>query len=163
MRTSGQGIGLLIAREDKRNKAYLDSRGIPTIGIGHTGPEVHLGLVWTDDQIAATFAADLAAFEAAVGDCVKVALLRHQFDALVSFSYNCGKSALSRGGAGGGPSGILRALNAGDYVGAAAAFDNWHLPPEIVSRRNAEREQFKGTSFEPRIEEETARDFRKIA
>jgi lysozyme len=152
MKTSRQGIDLLMAREGKRNKAYLDSRGIPTIGVGHTGPEVHLGLVWTDEQVAAAFAADLVVFEAAVEACVKVPLSGHQFDALVSFSYNCGRAALARGGSGNGPSGILCALNAGDYAGAAAAFDDWHFPPEIASRRNGEREQFKGTRFEPRME-----------
>ena len=50
----------LIAEEGTSHSAYLDTLGVPTIGIGHTGPEVHLGLVWTDDQIAAAFDTDLA-------------------------------------------------------------------------------------------------------
>lgn len=151
MKTSLQGIDLLIAREDKRNKAYLDTRGIPTIGVGHTGPEVRLGLVWTDRQVEAVFAGDLLRFEAAVNGCVRVPLEQHQFDALVSFSYNCGERALAYGAAGGSSS-ILCALNARDYAGAATAFDHWHSPPAIVPRRNGEREQFKGTAFCARIE-----------
>ena len=50
----------LKAEEGLSHTAYLDTLSIPTIGIGHTGPEVHLGLVWTDDQIAAAFERDLA-------------------------------------------------------------------------------------------------------
>lgn len=44
--------------EGREHKAYLDTEGIPTIGIGHTGPEVHLGLIWTDEQIDKAFAKD---------------------------------------------------------------------------------------------------------
>jgi hypothetical protein len=58
---------------------------------------------------------------------------------------NVGAGALAHGGDNNGPSGILRALIKGDKVGAAKAFDNWHIPSEITSRRNAERQQFKGT------------------
>ena len=152
MNVSDHGLELLMEREGKRNAAYLDSRGIPTIGIGHTGPEVHMGLVWTDEQVKAALARDLAAFEHAVDVCVGVPLEQYQFDALVSFEFNAGKNALSAGNHG-GPSGILRALNSGDYAGAARAFDNWHIPPEIAARRTAEREQFKGTRFEARIED----------
>jgi lysozyme len=41
-------------------EAYLDTLGIPTIGIGHTGPEVHLGLKWSYDQCMATYYGDYA-------------------------------------------------------------------------------------------------------
>jgi GH24 family phage-related lysozyme (muramidase) len=44
-----------------------------------------------------------------------------------------------------------RRLNAGDYAGAALQFDRWHIPPEITSRRNGEREQFRGTAFRARL------------
>jgi len=30
-----------------------------TIGVGHTGPEVHEGLEWTDAQVDAAYASDL--------------------------------------------------------------------------------------------------------
>ena len=47
--------------EGLRLTAYPDplSHGEPyTIGYGHTGPEVHLGLVWTQDQAAAALQSD---------------------------------------------------------------------------------------------------------
>lgn len=150
MKTSDQGIDLLIAREGLRTEAYLDSRGIPTIGVGHTGPEVHMGLVWTKEKCREVFVQDLERFEQAVNECVKLPLEQFEFDALVSFSFNCGERALAHGN-NGGPSSILKALNAGNLTLAAAAFDNWHSPPEIAARRNGEREQFKGAAFEARI------------
>lgn len=56
----------LISEEGFRNAAYLDSLGIPTIGVGHTGPEVHLGLVWSDDLVNSTLDADIASKTAQV-------------------------------------------------------------------------------------------------
>lgn len=149
MQMSQQGIDLLIAREGSRTHAYLDSKGIPTIGIGHTGPEVNLGLVWTEQQVKDAFFKDIESFEKAVNDAVQVPLEQHQFDALVSFSYNCGARALAYGN-NGGPSSILRALNAGDYEGAGRAFNNWMADPEVRTRRAGERDQFLGIAFEPR-------------
>jgi lysozyme len=144
MKTSDQGLKILIDREAAKKNAYLDSVGVPTIGVGHTGPEVHMGLVWTDDQIKAAFAQDIDRFEQAVNGAVTVTLAQHQFDALVSFSFNVGVGAFQK-------STLVKKINLGDFAGAAAQFDVWHIPPEITSRRNGEREQFKGTAFTARI------------
>ena len=144
MKISQQGLDLLVAREGRRNKAYLDSVGVWTIGVGHTGPEVHEGLVWTDAEIEAALRADIARFEDAINDSVTVGLEQYQFDALVSFAYNVGIGAFKS-------STLLKRINAMRFDEAALQFDRWHIPPEITSRRNAEREQFKGTAFEARI------------
>jgi lysozyme len=50
----------LQAFEGLRLKAYLDTVGVWTIGYGHTGPEVHEGLVWTNEQAEAQLDADIA-------------------------------------------------------------------------------------------------------
>lgn len=50
--------GLIAFEEGRRHDAYQDTRGIWTIGIGHTGPEVHEGLTWSDDEIDAQFDKD---------------------------------------------------------------------------------------------------------
>ncbi len=146
---SGQGLALLIEREGKRNQAYRDSKGIWTIGVGHTGPDVHEGLVWLDQQVAEALRRDLAWAEAAVNNGVHGALEQFEFDALVSFIFNIGAGQWAS-------STLLRLINEGDMDGAAAQFDRWHIPAEIASRRNGEREQFKGTRFEARIEEAMA-------
>lgn len=145
MKTSAAGLALLIEREGKRNKAYLDSVGVPTIGVGHTGPEVHLRLTWTDDQVMEVLRKDIERFEMAVNDAVLVELDQYQFDALVSFAFNVGVGAFKS-------STLVRLLNLGRSVEEVAAqFDRWNIPPEIISRRNGEREQFKGAALKARI------------
>lgn len=144
MKTSQQGLDLLIEREGSRKRAYQDSTGVWTIGIGHTGPEVYDGLYWTEDQVREAFAKDIEKYESLVNTAVKVDIPQHAFDALVSFAFNVGSGAFRF-------STLLRLLNAGDSAGAAVQFDRWHIPPEITSRRNGEREQFRGSRFVARI------------
>jgi lysozyme len=50
----------LIAEEGWKNIAYRDTLGVWTIGVGHTGPEVHEGLVWADSLVGSTLDADIA-------------------------------------------------------------------------------------------------------
>lgn len=146
MKISDQGLDLLIRREGKRNDAYLDTADPPvwTIGVGHTGPEVHAGLHWSDEQVAEALRNDLAWVEAAIAESVKVDIPQYSHDALASFTFNVGAAGEEH-------STVVRRINAGDMDGAAAAFDMWHIPPSIISRRNGEREQFKGAAFEPTI------------
>lgn len=149
MKTSPQGIQLLKDREACRLKPYRDTKGVWTDGWGNTHGVVPNGPPITQEKADADFAHHIEVFEKAVNDCVEVPLEPHQFDALVSFSHNCGKNALAYG-SNGGPSSILRALNAGDYDGAGKAFNNWMADPEVRTRRAGERDQFLGIAFEPR-------------
>lgn len=150
MKLSDQGVTLLIEREGMEKRAYTDTKGIWTIGVGHTGPEVYDGLYWTEDQCREVFIKDVARFEKSVNDCVTVPLEQHQFDALVSFAFNCGERALPHGGANGGPSSILFNLNRGDYAAAENAFNNWMADASVRTRRAGEREQFAGRHFQAR-------------
>lgn len=149
-KTSPQGVKLLIERESLELQAYRDSEGYWTIGVGHLlsldkGADFS-DLVWTRDHAEKVFAEDLAKYERAVNDSVHVSMEQHQFDALVSFAHNVGVAGVMN-------SWVVRELNAGRLQAAAAAFDNWHKPSSIISRRNGEREQFKGTRFEARIKD----------
>jgi len=142
---SAQGFDLLGQREDKRNRAYRDSVGIWTIGIGHTGPEVHEGLVWTDAQVMDAFAKDAAWVSAAIVESVKVPLEQYQYDALFSFTFNVGANGEEH-------SHVVSFINAGDMAGAATAFDMWHIPASITTRRNGEKFQFMGIVFAARCD-----------
>jgi len=79
------------------------------------------------------FRRDVAKYEAAVNRAVKVPITQAQFDALVSFHYNTG--AIGRAS-------LVKRLNAGDEVGAAAGMMAWSKPPEIIERRKAEQALF---------------------
>lgn len=115
--------------DDKKpavNGKYREWKGEPpagtlTIGYGHTDAAAHplkirKGLRVTEAQARDILDTDLDACEAAVNRLVKVDLTQGQYDALVSFTFNCGAASLAK-------SSILRKLNAGDYDGARAGFD----------------------------------------
>lgn len=120
-RVSPEGIALIHSFESCKLTAYPDpgSRdGHPwTIGWGSTGPGIAKGVVWTQEQADARFAADLGRFEKAVALMAPVTT-QSQFDALVSFAYNVGLSALN-------DSTLLRFHKAGDYAAAKLQFARW--------------------------------------
>lgn len=134
MELSSSGARLLKVREGSRNKAYQDTKGIWTIGVGHTGPEVHSGLVWTDEQVVRAFMSDVQWAVDAV-NTVKKPLNQNMFDALVSFVFNVGAEAFAH-------STMKRFLDAGDYKSAWMEFLKWNRPKEIYARRKSEYDQF---------------------
>jgi GH24 family phage-related lysozyme (muramidase) len=143
--TSTIGRKILIEREGVVLKAYPDPHtgGDPwTIGVGHTGPDVYPGKIITLDEADRLLEKDLQRFEAAVNGGVVVPLTQHQFDALVSFTFNVGAGAFEK-------STLLRKLNAGDYGGASAEFRKWNIPAMIVRRRAGEWVQFNTPDGDP--------------
>lgn len=139
MDISAAGRWALERREGCKLHAYQDTVGVWTIGYGHTSngvpPNVTSGLVITQAQADAIFAADLTKFVAAVNQQLQVQVPQNAFDALVSVEYNIGMRALAK-------STIIKRLNAGDAVGAGNAFLMWEHPPELKGRREDERRQF---------------------
>jgi lysozyme len=125
-------------------RAYQDVGGVWTIGVGHTGPDVIKGLVWTQEQADAELASDVERFEIAVSTACKVPLTQGQFDSLVSLAFNIGAGAFMS-------STLVRKLNAGDLAGAAAQFVVWNraagvFNPGLLSRRAAELWTFARSS-----------------
>lgn len=107
MKTSQTGINLIKSFEGLALTAYVCPAGVLTIGYGHTGPDVQQGQRITEQQAENILKSDLKRFESAVSSLVKVPINQHQFDALVSFAFNCGIGALS-------DSTLLKRLNAGE-------------------------------------------------
>lgn len=125
--------------EGLRLSAYLDSVGIPTIGVGHTSG-VHLGETITAEDADNILAIDLHHAEQAIYNYVTVELDQNQFDALASLIFNIGGGAFSK-------STLLKLLNGGDEVGAANQFLAWNkaggkVLDGLTRRRAAERELF---------------------
>jgi lysozyme len=143
MNISDKGIKFLKYVEGVEHKAYIDSGGVATIGVGHTGPEVKLGLVWSDQQIEDSLKKDLKWAEDAVNGDVACPLNQNQYDALVSFVFNVGVHAFEQ-------STLLKLLNIGDTDGAMHQFmrwnmDNGHVVAGLTKRRGAEVALFNGT------------------
>ena len=87
------GLALIKEAEGFRDKAYLDTGGVWTIGYGHT-KGVHQFQECTPEQAEYWLEADLESAEAAVSKYAKAPLTDNQFAALVSFTFNLGPGAL---------------------------------------------------------------------
>lgn len=94
---SDAGIDELVKSEGLELNAYLDTAGIPTIGIGTTryfgGTRVKMGDKIDINKAYAYFRFDVKWAEKAVDDLTVDTLNQNQFDALVSFVYNLGVTA----------------------------------------------------------------------
>ncbi|EBT2561378.1 lysozyme [Salmonella enterica] len=143
MQISSNGITRLKREEGERLKAYPDSRGMPTIGVGHTGKvdgnPVVSGMIITAEKSSELLKEDLLWVEDAISSLVRVPLNQNQYDALCSLIFNIGKSAFAG-------STVLRQLNLKNYQAAADAFLLWKKagkdPDILLPRRRRERALF---------------------
>lgn len=106
--------------EGRKHAAYPDplTHAAPwTIGVGHTGREVHPGLVWDDAEIDAAKAADIAAVERGLDSAIPWwrQMLDVRQDCLANMGFNMGVHKLLEFQA------FLNLCRAGAY--GQAAFD----------------------------------------
>ena len=133
-------LDYITKEEGYRNKAYKDSKGLWTIGVGHLikADEPHLlNITLTDEQVKDLLKSDLKWCSEAVESSVKVPLTQAQFDALYSLCFNIGETAFRK-------STVVRKLNENDIKGAADAILMWNKPAVLEKRRRRERELFLG-------------------
>jgi len=138
---SSKGLDLIKQFEGCELKAYVCPAGVLTVGYGHTGSDVYSGMEISQADADDLLKTDTVRFEKAVDKHTTVDLKQCMFDALVSFTFNCGSDAFKN-------STLLRLLNAGDYEGAAGQFSRWvngaNGPlPGLVRRREAEEALFR--------------------
>lgn len=141
MKINAAGMEIIKREETLQTRAYLCPAGIPTIGYGHTGPDVHLGQAITAHEAEAILAADVERFEAGVATMVHgVPCNENQFSALVSLAFNIGLDALRS-------STLIRKFRLGDVKGAEGEFSKWvhakgQVLPGLVRRRQHEAQLF---------------------
>jgi len=142
VRTSTAGLDLIKSFEGLELTPYLCPADIWTVGWGHTGPDVKPGKPITEERAEALLRKDLEKFENAVNLNVTVPLNQQQFDALVSFTYNCGIGALKE-------STLRKRLNKGEEPNKVAQEElpKWvkadgKTLPGLVTRRKKEVELF---------------------
>lgn len=96
MKTSEKGIDLLKILEEGKgfsSKSYLCPAGKRTIGYGHVIlPDDNIIEPITEDQAEDILENDVVIAENAINKYVKVPLTQNQFDALVCFVFNVGKT-----------------------------------------------------------------------
>lgn len=119
----------------------------PTIGWGSTGPDIKLGMTWTQKQADERFERDLSTFAKGVAAPLYNAVTnQQQFDAMVSLAYNIGLGNFLH-------SSVLTNHKAGHFSTAALAFGLWNKQRQgdklvvlkgLTKRRAAEAAIYKG-------------------
>ena len=140
MKMSKEGLDKLIEREGSRTKAYKDSVGVWTIGVGHTAnagpPSPKAGMVISQAEVHALLAKDIVKFEKRVNDeFAGHDLPQNVFDGAVSFDFNTG--AIDHAS-------WTEVYKTGNMKLAAEKFMAWRKPPEIIGRRKSECMQIFG-------------------
>ena len=150
MKVSDKGLVEIAEHEGIVPAPYRDSVGVWTYGVGHTAAAGGLdpremnsamptgaAMDAAVDRALELFKVDLGKYEKRVNDAIKVPLLQHEFDALVSFDFNTGGIHRAK---------LTAAINDGDKSGAG--FMGWLQPPEIRKRRTAEMSLFKTGDYD---------------
>ncbi|MGV2814523.1 lysozyme [Enterobacter cancerogenus] len=143
MHISKNGIAFIKREEGEELIGYADTRGIPTIGVGHTGDingkPVTVGMKITAEQSSVLLKSDLSWVESTIKSYVKSPLTQNQYDALCSFIFNIGGTAFKG-------STMLKLLNLANYKGVADEFPKWKKSGSdsdiLLSRRKRERALF---------------------
>ncbi len=143
LRTSRAGLELIKSFEGFRDTAARLPDGRWTIGYGHVRT-ARDGLSITEKDASDLLVQDLAPIEAAIHSLVFTPLNQNQFDALASLVFNISPGRFR-------DSDVLRNLNAGDFLAAAAGFDVWRkarihgramVVDALVRRRAVEKALF---------------------
>lgn len=137
-KTTAIGVGLVKYFEGLRTKAYLDPVGIWTVGYGSTGNDVFPNQVITVYQAEQLLIKDLGRFETYVDRTINRSLKWHEFDALVSFTFNVGYRIKNE---------LKFAVNIGNTAVATMKLKQYNkakvngiyiVLPGLTKRRNAE-------------------------
>lgn len=137
---SRKGLDFLIKEEGIRLKPYLDSVGIPTIGIGCTYYENGMKVKITDKPITKERAEQLFlhlldSYELAVYSTTRDDINQNQFDALVSLCFNIGVNGFKK-------STLLKLINKNpndpNIEQAWLAWKNAGGKPILLNRRKRE-------------------------
>ena len=132
--TSPKGVRLITEFEGLRLESYYCAANVLTIGYGHTSG-VYEGQVITEEDAEELLRKDLLWFEQEVCRLIDVPLTQHEFDAIVSFTFNCGSGALA-------DSTFRRRMNNGEDKATCfrEEFPRWISGgiPGLIRRRDAE-------------------------
>lgn len=141
-----KAIKLIKKYESLQLKAYTCAGGKATIGYGATGPDITLGMEWTEEQANQRLILDVNKFAQGVAKiCPESTPLQH--GAMVCLAFNIGLGAFKK-------SSVARLHNAKKYAEAAQAFALWNkangkVLKGLVKRRAEEAAMYlEGTQIE---------------
>ena len=157
LKTSQNGLEFIAKWEGCILHPYKDIAGLRTIGIGHlikSDENYPDGTVITKEKALDILSQDVKKCEDAIKQHITVELSQDQFDALVSFGFNCGVGVYSN-------SGVARALSSGNYDQVPPRLLDWSKAnvngqlttiKGLYDRRKAEGDLFSGVvTWTPQI------------
>ena len=144
MKISQEGLALIKKFEGCKLESYKCAAGVWTIGYGST-KGIKEGMSISQEEADNLLLEDVAVFEDNVSDAVTMPLSQHQFDALVSWTFNLGGANLKA-------STMLKKLNAGEYEEVPAQMKRWNkaggkVLQGLIRRREAEALLFEGKEW----------------
>ena len=145
MKISQEGIALIKKFEGCKLESYLCAANVPTIGYGST-KGIEMGMTISQERAEELLLEDLEVYEDAVNKAVELPLHQHQFDALVSWTFNLGSANLNA-------STMLKVLNQGAYEDVPYQMKRWNkaggkVLEGLTRRRLAESLLFEGNDWE---------------
>jgi lysozyme len=140
MEISSEGIALIKKFEGCELKAYRCAANVLTIGYGHT-KDVTEDMEITQEEAENMLIHELMDYCNYVDMYVGVPLEQHQFDSLVSWTYNLGPTNLKS-------STLLKVLNDKDYEGVPAQIKRWNKANGVVKEGLIRRREAEALMFE---------------
>jgi len=147
LKTSQNGLEFISKWEACILKPYKDIAGLRTIGVGHLilpNENFPDGMSIAHEKALEILGVDVGKCEAAIKNGIKVTLNQNQFDALVSFGFNCGVGVYTK-------SGVADVLKTGNYDSVPSQMLKWNkakvsgiLQPVsgLTARRQSEGQLF---------------------
>jgi lysozyme len=139
MHISKNGLAFIREWEGCKLTAYKDSGGVWTIGVGHTGKDVHKGQTISQFEADELLEMDLQEHDISLylDGCPTT---QNQFDAMCSLAFNIGLERFRN-------STVLKRHKLGNKIGAGNAFLLWHFDGGVpvkglMRRREAERKLY---------------------
>ena len=111
LKTSQAGLEFITKEEGLVLKPYKDIAGLRTIGVGHLikpGENFPDGAEISREKALEILAKDVENCESRIKENIKVPLNQNQFDALVSFGFNCGVGVYAN-------SGVVQAIRSAQF------------------------------------------------
>jgi len=144
MKISQEGLSLIKKFEGCELEAYKCAAGVWTIGYGST-KGVKEGDTLTEEETDNLLLHEMDEYEGYVLEAVEMPLSQHQFDAIVSWTFNLGPSNLKA-------STMLKVLNKGNYEDVPAQIKRWNkaggkVLEGLIRRREAEALLFEGKEW----------------
>lgn len=146
MKISAKGRDRIKGKEQLRLRAYRPTpNDVPTIGWGHTGKDVYMGLVIDEAHAQELFDHDCAVVEVGLDAAITAPVNQNQIDALGCLVINVGVGGLMR-------SHLRQDINSGDLVKAKTNWLDWDHQGSVELDGLKKRREEEWALFEAPIE-----------